>query len=197
MQYDPEEHHRRSVRLKGYDYSRAGAYFVTVCTRNRECLFGDVTDGIMRLNKVGRVVEKCWQAIPSHFSTVRLDAFVIMPNHVHGIITIVGPTHTGATHASPLRGRSRPSGPGRQSIGAIIGSFKSAVTRRINQLRGTPGGRLWQRNYYEHIIRNSESLDRIREYIVNNPLQWELDRENPNVDAGVNPPSTGKEPWCV
>jgi len=181
-------HHRRSIRLKGYDYTRAGAYFVTICTKDRACLFGDVADGVMRLNQMGHIVRQCWLAIPDHVPPVLLDEFVVMPNHVHGIIVIM-PTHivgarhaVGATHASPLQNHdtpTRPRGPQRQSVGSIVGSFKSAATKRINEQRGTPGAPVWQRDYFEHIIRNDESLNRIREYILNNPLQWALDRENP------------------
>ena len=102
MRYDPEKHHRRSIRLKGYDYTRAGAYFVTICTKDGACLFGDVADGVMRLNQMGHIVRQCWLAIPDHFPHVLLDEFVVMPNHVHGILVIM-PTHdVGATHASPL-----------------------------------------------------------------------------------------------
>jgi putative transposase len=186
MKYDPERHHRHSIRLKGYDYTQAGAYFVTVCTKDRACLFGDVADGEMRLNQIGYIVRQCWLAIPEHFPRVLLDEFMVMPNHVHGIIVIIRATHNvGATHASPQPNasplRARPHGPQRQSVASIVGSFKSAATKRINEHRGTPGTPVWQRNYYEHIIRNDESLNRIRQYIMNNPLQWTLDRENPAV----------------
>jgi len=195
------QRHRHSIRLGGYDYSRPGAYFVTICTHDRACLFGDVAEGEMRLNDAGRIAEQCWRDIPAHFPRLDLDAFVIMPNHVHGIIWItddaVGvndarghnenvappvtrpPHNVGATHASPLPHALRPRGPQRRSVASIIGSFKSAVTKRINKLRGTPGMPVWQRNYYEHIIRTGESLDRIRRYIGENPLRWHLDRENP------------------
>jgi REP element-mobilizing transposase RayT len=187
---------RRSLRLKGYDYAQAGAYFVTICTQGRVCLFGEVVDGAMRLNEFGEMVRGCWLAIPDHFPHVALDAFVIMPNHVHGIVwivdattdavgNVVGATHASvrATHASPLPSLPqpllRPRGPQRRSIGAVVGSFKSAAARCINAYRKTPGIPIWQRNYYEHVIRNEASLDGVRAYIVNNPLQWALDRENP------------------
>jgi REP element-mobilizing transposase RayT len=196
VRYDPEKLHRRSIRLRGYDYTQPGAYFVTIVTRNRECLFGDVVGENMALNEYGRIVHACWKTIPDHFPNVTLDAFVVMPNHVHGIIVIdfLGATHAiaivGARHASPLQitqrhafpppdATSTPCGPKRRSIGAIVGSFKSAVTKRINEMRGTPGVTIWQRNYYEHIIRSEESLNRIREYILRNPSRWDLDRENP------------------
>jgi len=184
----PPLHRRRSIRLKGYDYTRAGAYFVTICTKDRACLFGDVAAGVMRLNQMGHIVRQCWLAIPDHVPHVLLDEFVVMPNHVHGIIVIVSTDTVGATHASPPQHASplqnhdtptRPRGPQRQSVGSIVGSFKSAATKRINEQRGTPGAPVWQRDYFEHIIRNDESLNRIREYILNNTLQWALDRENP------------------
>ena len=177
------ENHRRSIRLKGYDYTRAGAYFVTICTKDRACLFGDVADGVMRLNQMGHIVRQCWLAIPDHFPHVLLDEFVVMPNHVHGILVIM-PTHdVGATHASPLQNDdtpTRPRGPQPRSVASIVGSFKSAAAKRINEHRGTPGAPIWQRNYYEHIIRDDESLNLIRNYIADNPLRWQIDAENPN-----------------
>lgn len=192
MTFNSDIHHRRSIRLHGYDYTQAGAYFITICVHNRECLFGEVVDGEMRLNDAGRVVELCWQAIPEHFPHVELDAFVMMPNHLHGVVFITGAT-VGATHASPLQTPSAPYGPRRGSIAAIVGSFKSAATKRINEQRATPGSPLWQRNYYEHIIRDENSLTSIRKYIVNNPLQWSMDRENPaNVGVTHAPPL---QPW--
>jgi REP element-mobilizing transposase RayT len=135
------------------------------------------------LNEYGQVVQACWDEIPCHFSHVALDAFAVMPNHVHGIIVIahrnVG-TGVGATHASPLPSSSPPHGPQPQSVGAIVGSFKSATTNRINEMRGTPGTPVWQRDYYEHIVRDEQELHRIREYILTNSLRWHLDRENPS-----------------
>jgi REP element-mobilizing transposase RayT len=178
MQFHPQ---RRPLRLKGYDSAEAGVYFVTVCTKNRDCLFGDVVDGVMQLSVYGEIVSECWKAIPEHFRQAQLDEFVIMPNHVHGILAIM---EVGATHASPLRmpvsgTPRRPAGPKQRSLGAVIGSFKSVVSKRINEVRGSPGVSVWQRNYYEHIIRGDKELSRIREYVVNNPLQWEMDVENP------------------
>ncbi len=187
---------RRSIRLKGYDYGQPGAYFVTICTRGRVHLFGEVANGEMRLNELGRVAEWYWRHIPQHAPYVELDAFVIMPNHIHAIIWIsVRATHstreaanstqfssnestdmrgTPSGNASPLR----PAGPTAGSLGAIVGNFKSVVARRINALRGTPGAPVWQRNYYEHVIRNDRALDAIRRYIVHNPVRWHLDRYN-------------------
>lgn len=177
------KNHRRSIRLKGYDYTQAGAYFVTICTKDRACLFGDVADGVMRLDQMGHIVRQCWLAIPDHFPHVLLDEFVVMPNHVHGIIVIMATHDVGATHASPLQNDdtpTRPRGPQPRSVASIVGSFKSAAAKRINEHRGTPGAPIWQRNYYEHIIRDDESLNLIRNYIADNPLRWYLDRENPN-----------------
>jgi REP element-mobilizing transposase RayT len=175
-----DKHRRRSIRLQGYDYSQAGAYFVTVSTHDKECLFGEIADGEIKLNAFGEVAQASWYELPQHFSYLGLDVFVIMPNHVHGIIVLNG---VGAQHAAPPRGGLRPNVQA-GSLGAVVRSFKSAVSKQINELQGTPGMPVWQRNYYEHVIRNAEELHRIRQYIVNNPLQWALDRENPAV-AGV------------
>ena len=162
-------------------------------------MFGDVADGVMRLNQMGHIVRQCWLAIPDHFPHVLLDEFVVMPNHVHGIIVIMATHAVGATHASPLQNDdtpTRPRGPQRQSVASIVGSFKSAATMRINEHRGTPGATVWQGNYFEHIIRNDESLNRIRQYIMNNPMQWELDRENP-VRVKHFSPQPKHEPWRI
>ena len=179
-------HHRRSVRLQGYDYSQAGAYFVTICTVQQAELLGQVTDGGVQLNAYGQIVEDCWKQIPAHFPHASVDAYVVMPNHVHGTIIIdraeagSNGNPVGATHASPLPENVRPHGPRPGSLGAIVGAFKSAAARRINRRRGTPGTAVWQRNYYEHIVRSERALDAIREYIHQNPVRWELDRYNPS-----------------
>ena len=203
MKYDPEKHHRRSIRLKGYDYSQAGAYFITIVTQGRTCLFGDVEDGEMRLSTWGEIAREEWFKTAQIRPYVRLhDAeFVVMPNHVHGIIWIVDDDdnvvgarrrHVGARRRRAPTGRDAPVSdhdttverfgvPVCGSIPTIVRAFKSATTKRVNALRNTPGAPVWQRNYSEHIIRSEESLNRIRDYIANNPLQWEWDRENPNV----------------
>jgi len=181
MPYDPNRHHRRSIRLKGYDYSQAGAYFITLCTQDRACLFGKVVNGEMRLNHAGRMVLAEWNRLPERFPQVVLDAFVVMPNHVHGILVIADPAPTvGATvGATPTVGATTRVAP---TVGNIIGAFKSRVT--VEYIRGvkTSGwppfrGRLWQRNYYEHIIRNERALNAIRQYIMENPRRWQMDRE--------------------
>jgi putative transposase len=174
MKYDPERHHRRSLRLKDFDYAQHGVYFITICTHRRQCLLGSAINGAVRLNRHGEIADMCWRAIPRHFPHVGLDEFVIMPNHIHGIITV------GARHAVPLRSRiERFRKPVGGSIPTIVRSFKSAVTKRINEYHSTPGLPVWQRNYYEHVIRNEDTLDRIREYILNNPVRWAFDPENP------------------
>lgn len=181
MGYDPREHHRRSVRLAGYDYAAAGAYFVTMCTTGRAPLFGEVVDDSMRLHALGEVAWAVWCEIPDHFPHVDVDAFVVMLNHVHGIIVIgATPDQVGATHASPLpTDPTRPRGPAPGSLGAVVGSFKAATTKRINLMRQTPGAAVWQRSYHEHIIRDENGLARIRRYIDDNPLHWATDRDNP------------------
>ncbi len=198
MKYDPEKHHRRSIRLKGYDYSQAGAYFITIVTQDRACLFGEVVDGEIQLNDVGHMVHKEWTHLPNRFPNIDLDAFIVMPNHIHGIIVITdvdpvgaGLVGAGLVPAQPAQNGNAATTSGATTrvaptVGGIVGAFKSITTVRYTHGVKHYGwlpfpGRLWQRNYYEHIIRNEESLNRIRDYIANNPLQWEWDRENPTV----------------
>ena len=177
--FDPSIHHRRSIRLKDYDYSELGAYFVTIVTYQRACLFGDVIDGSAVLNAAGRIVDECWMDTPAHFGGVELIGHVVMPNHVHGILVIRdipaqgGMTEVGARHASPLR----PHGVKRHSLGAIVGSFKSAVTKRIG--RELSPIAVWQRNYYEHIVRNERQMEKVWFCVRSNPLSWATDDENP------------------
>jgi putative transposase len=184
MPYDKRKHHRRSIRLPDHDYTSPGACFVTICVRGGECLLGEVVDDEMQLNEWGQIAWDCWQAIPEHFDHVEPDAFVIMPNHVHGIIVISD--RVGAQHAAPLPAPLPATVPQLRtnvepgSLGAIVRSYKSAVTKRINQLRDRPGTPFWQRNYWEHIIRNEASLNRIRGYIENNPARWAEDRLHPD-----------------
>ncbi|MBL8098719.1 MAG: hypothetical protein JNK81_06030 [Anaerolineales bacterium] len=181
MKFDSQKHHRRSIRLKEYDYSQPGGYFITIVTYQRDLLFGEIVKEEMKLNNYGRIVDECWREIPKHFQNVELGTYVVMPNHIHGIIVINDENGTttnsssfvGARHASPLP----PRGVKPKSIGAIIGSFKSAVTRRLGKVFNITG--IWQRNYYEHVIRNHEDWDRIHKYIEANPSMWAEDEENP------------------
>ncbi len=184
-------HRRKPTRLRGYDYSHPGAYFVTVCTASRAFPFGNVIDGKMQLNNAGRVVLSAWTELPAHYAGLELDAFVVMPNHIHGIIVL----HTAADKGAMVgAGSPRPlsvaestvdepgvvTAPLRVSFGRVVAYFKYESTKRINALHGTPGKRLWQRNYHEHVIRRGDSLDRIRRYIAGNPARWSFDRENPH-----------------
>jgi putative transposase len=182
MTYNPTIHRRKSIRLQGYDYSQAGAYFITICTHNRVPLFGEIVDGVMVLNTAGQIVEKCWCAIPEHFPQVTLDEFVVMPNHVHGIIT-VGANNVGANDYLPLPSDETPiqsNEPPRplqhgtsRTIGSMVRGFKIGVTRWFRA--NTDIHAVWQRNYYEHIIRNEDAYQKISEYIQTNPQRWETD----------------------
>jgi len=198
MKYDPAVHHRRSIRLPAYDYAQAGAYFVTICVQNRECLLGEVIEGQMILSGPGQMVETVWPELPQHYPNVQADAFVVMPNHIHGIIILVGagaPPHIGHVGAGPcacpgvaptVDDSGRPQGVAPTlSLPDVVHRFKSLTTAkyRRNVLQdGWPPfpGRLWQRNYYERVIRDDEELNRIREYIIDNPARWTEDPENPN-----------------
>ncbi len=185
MEYDPFQHHRRSIRLKDYDYSQTGAYYITLVAHNRENLFGEIVDGEMQLNEIGDLIAEEWSRSTEIRKEIELDEWVVMPNHLHGIVVInAGPDETrevgthgvGATGRSPLQS---PRGPARHSLPSFVAGFKSATTKRINTMRDTQGAPVWQRNYYEHIVRSDNDLDRIREYIFNNPFNWESDDENP------------------
>ncbi len=174
-QYDPHKHTRHSFRLQGYDYTQQGMYFVTICTFQRECLLGVVEHEKMVANQMGSIVEEEWLNTPILRPYVSLDTFVIMPNHFHGIIAI-RPTDMGMAHHAPTDERFGK--PVAGSLATIIRSFKSATTKRINEIRDTPGQPCWQRNYYEHIIRSEGELTTARTYIITNPLSWHLDGEN-------------------
>jgi putative transposase len=182
---DHVRHHRRSIRLLTYDYGRAGAYFVTICTNKRECLLGQVADSAVLLNALGDIAVDEWLRIASVRDGVSLDAFVVMPNHLHGIIIIThGNVDTPSIGRGDPAGRpykpNRACGPAPGSVGAIVGQFKAAATKRINVLRQTPGASVWQRNYYEHVVRDEGELNHIRQYITDNPASWDTDENNPN-----------------
>ena len=189
MTFNPAIHHRQSIRLQEYDYASAGAYFVTLCAFQRECLFGEISFSVgagskpalskpalskttqegepasMELNDFGTLVDFTWHDLPNHNQNICLDMFVIMPNHVHGIIVI----ENGRAGLEPA-----------PTLSEIIRQFKTFSSKRINQCRDSPGCPVWQRNYYERVIRNEQELVRAREYIVNNPMKWGLDKENPS-----------------
>jgi REP element-mobilizing transposase RayT len=168
------KYHRRSIRLPGFDYGQPGMYFVTICTCKRQILFGEVVEGAMVLNQIGRIVEEEWSKTAALRPYVALDKFVIMPNHFHAIVEMHERRGTACRAPTAERFAQPVSG----SLPTIIRSFKSAVTKRVNDCRNMPGVPFWQENYYEHVIRNEDDLHRIREYIQTNPVRWEIDREN-------------------
>ena len=171
-------HHRKSIRLRGYDYSQAGLYFITSCAHERLPLFGEVIDAKMRLNDAGQIAYDEWGKTAKMRDAIQLHAFVVMPNHTHGIVEI---KHRDALQASGALGvddgrlddgRVRRA----STVGDVLRGYKSAVTKRINQLHNiTTGNRIWQRNYHEHIIRNEEAYLKIADYIQTNPQRWEDD----------------------
>lgn len=176
MKFNPDIHHRKSIRLREYDYSQAGYYFVTVCTAQKLHLFGEIHDGVMCLNEIGQVVDDICRELPGRYP-VDLDEYIIMPNHFHGIL-VLGDS-VGARFIAPNLSRqsTRPGGAmnGAPTIGKIVHDFKARCTHAINGLQSSRVTPLWQRNYWERVIRNEAELANIREYIRNNPKQWELD----------------------
>mgnify|MGYP001201188498 FL=1 len=161
MPYDPERHHRRSIRLEGFDYSRVGAYFLTICTWQRECLLGEVRDGKTLLTEAGEIAVSHWREIPVRFPTVTLDAFVVMPNHLHGILRIT------------QRAENAP------TLGQILRAYKSLSGIAMNRTLGRSERPVWQRNYYERRIPSDTVLEAVRRYIQANPANWDRDDENP------------------
>lgn len=174
MRCDDETRERRSVRLAGFDYTSPGGYFVTICTHNRQCLLGNAA--------WQKIVEEEWGKTADVRPGVNPEELVVMPNHVHGIVMIGDAEDVGAYSNTPLRGFQSPS----RALGAVVRGFKASTARRINRERRTPGGPVWQRNYYERVIRSEDELNRIREYIRDNPVRWAFDQENPEgvVDEG-------------
>lgn len=188
MPFDPREHHRRSIRLKDYDYTQPGAYFVTILAWQRQEIFGQIQAGRIQLSPVGKVVWRVWENLPRHFKNVTLGNAVVMPNHFHGIILIEGRGEASTrwvegevrslpVDASPLHG---PKGTTPCSLGAIIQNFKSVSARKIAWVMGQAGFPVWQRNYYERVVRDHDELRKMAEYILNNPLGWDTDKENPH-----------------
>lgn len=175
-----EGRNRKSIRLKGYDYSFPGLYFITICTYKRECLFVDIIDGKMCLSAMGEIVDKYWNEIPKHYPLARLDEYVIMPNHIHGIIEIIDERPVGNGHIGMVGNRHACSlpGNGRQyaQLPIIIGSYKSSVTRQSR--KNDNQYVVWQKSYYEHIIRDETELNGIRTYIATNPINWATDQNN-------------------
>ena len=205
MKYNPAIHNRRSIRMKGYDYSKAGLYFITFRVQNGKLLFGTIENGEMILNNAGKMIQTEWEKLPRRFNTMELHEFVVMPNHFHGIVQVVPPVRAplvgaqnpgahddgndGATHVddgtpiderAPTRGAPT-NGTSNHSVGEMMGTFKSITT--VEYMNGVKNsgwqpfdGKLWQRNFYEHIIRNQISYYKISDYIINNPVRWKEDK---------------------
>ncbi len=233
--YNPAIHHRRSIRLPGYDYTRPGAYFVTLCVQDRRCVLGEIRRGAMVFSEWGRIVAQTWTWLRDQYPYVALDVWVVMPNHFHGIIVLTDDVRgmgasvagvgtsvagvgaffarvgasvvdvgasvagvgasvvdVGARRDAPLRyDAPQPDAPPikRKPLGQLIGAFKTVSTKHINAMQGTPGTRFWQRDYYEHIVRDERDLERIRRYIINNPRRWQEDRDNLTNIRRLPPPS--------
>ena len=184
MNNNPDYSELGSKRLPRHDYSRPGAYFVTICTVERRCIFGEIVDGQMRVNRNGLIVAKQWAGLPSHYANTSLDEFVIMPNHVHGIIHLTEGSSSSVGAGFQPADAAHASKP-QHGLPEIIRGFKTYSSLEVNRLRGTPGNPVWQRNYYEHVVRTEDDLDAIRKYIAENPLKWADDEENPAVREKV------------
>jgi REP element-mobilizing transposase RayT len=168
---------RHSIRIKDYDYSQANIYFVTICTNKQTPIFGTIKNDKVNLNDGGRIVDAHWRNIPTHYSNVSLDEYIVMPDHLHGLI-FIGDIDTGAMNGAPTENNA----PAKiASVSNILSCFKAGVTREMG--KSTPAVRypLWQRNYYEHVIRNLAELNKIRQYIINNPLAKSLKADNPEI----------------
>ncbi|MAT98216.1 MAG: transposase [Anaerolineaceae bacterium] len=185
MPYDPHKHHRRSIRLKGYDYTTSGIYFVTICVQNRHCVLGEVINGEMVLSPIGQIVADAWCWLAEQYDYVMLGAWTVMPNHLHGLLMLVdlpaldsgtGTSRRGASRRAPTTDVSVKV----KSLGQLVGAFKTVSTKAINKLQETPGTRFWQRNYYERIVRNEREQRAIEQYIYNNPATWPEDKLHPD-----------------
>ncbi|PVD52769.1 hypothetical protein DC498_07510 [Terrimonas sp.] len=187
-----KHHHRRSIRLKGYDYSKAGLYFITICCQHKICRFGEIINKKMVLNEFGQIAYNEWIKLPERFPNFELDVFQIMPNHMHGIIALVGAPLAGAPDKNtdvctnvPINDDGNDTvvgagaSPAPTTVGNIIGAYKSLAANGcldIDKSKNETMGKLWQRNYYEHIIRDEKSYQNISNYIINNPAKWAEDK---------------------
>ena len=172
---------RINLRLRDYDYSQRGGYFVTVCVKNMECVLGKVVNEKMELSRTGEIASKYWMDISNHFNSVEIDEFVVMPNHVHGIIMINGLVGAGFTPAHAARNLGKlvenwATARVSPTLSQVIGSYKSLTTNKVHN-ENLHNGKLWQRSFYDRVIRSDEELNRVREYILNNPVKWENGEE--------------------
>jgi REP-associated tyrosine transposase len=205
MKYDPDKHHRHSIRRQDYDYARAGAYFVTICTENHHHLFGEIIDNEMILNEFGEIVRSEWEKSEKIRDEIKLHKYIVMPNHFHAIVEIINPNGRGErpfarTFAFP-KSKKCPESPMMmpKSVGSLMAGYKSSVTAKINTIRKSAGKILWQRNYWDHIIRNADEYSRISQYIINNPRKWSDDKlngGNGNIVMESQSPY-GQEIWMV
>jgi putative transposase len=206
MMHDTENHLRRSMRLKEYDYSQPGMYYVTIRTKGGECFLGEVVKEVMQLNEVGAIVERCWKEIPLHFPHVTLDVYQSMPNHLHGILVLNKKKNpckdvlqgspgddtpprdafVRTRHAVSIRDEAVKNGRAKRefakpvagSLPTIVGSFKSAVTKEAHLAGCKDFG--WHGRFYDHVVRDGKDLDRIRRYILDNPVDWHNDENFPD-----------------
>jgi len=182
MPFDPKLHHRRSIRLREYDYSMPGVYFITVVVQDRASLFGEVVDAEMRLNAAGRLIETTWSGLPDFLPGIELDVFTVMPNHFHGIVILQGLDGEDGLRVEP--GQPQRTAPTKSlALGDVVGRFKSITTQRYIEGVKNNGWqpfnqRLWQRNYFEHVVRGERDADRLQDYIFDNPANWAFDVEN-------------------
>jgi putative transposase len=175
MTYDPQRHHRRSIRLPAYDYAQPGTYFVTIVCKERALLLDDP--------QFRTIAEEAWLWLADQYEFVQLDEYVVMPNHLHGIV-VIRDARRGGSRTAPTAYIQKP-----KPLGRLVAAFKTVSTKHINTIRGTPGLPAWQRNYYEHVIRDEEDLNRVRQYVIDNPARWGDDPENPDhVGAGGDAP---------
>jgi REP element-mobilizing transposase RayT len=169
---------RKNIRLPEYDYSSGGAYYVTICTKNKACILGDIKEGQMKLTAIGKIVQEQIQITPKIRRNVTIDSFVIMPNHIHMILLITSDDGRDMARHVPTTGRGRFGKPQSGTLSTIVGAIKSTITKNIHLQDGADGKSIWQGRFYEHVIRNEKSLEKIREYIYNNPRNWQVDDEN-------------------
>ncbi len=196
----PVRRRRRSPRINGYDYSQTGGYFITICTKNRKCVLGSLTDEGVSLSTLGTIVVREWVDLPNRFANIELDTFVVMPNHVHGIITLTDSVGATLVVARNRAGASpAPTEGYRPRLGSVVGTFKSLCVHdwldHIKQNGLHAVGKVWQRSYYDHIIRDEDDLNRIRQYVQSNPFCWESDRENPQVGNRATEWQIDEETW--
>ena len=171
---------RKSFRLKGWDYSSPGAYFVTICTHKKQSIFGSVENGAMQLNPCGNLVRECWEALPTHYTDINNQIFIVMPNHVHGIIMLASENRRSGSYINKeVEYQRKPDPTDSFSLSEVIRGFKSYSSKAVNEARHSPGTTVWQRSFYEQIIRTEKEYREIGEYIVYNAAKWDNDSENP------------------